>query len=80
MVPTYCDIKVPTKGDKLHMAGGRIIFVRSVKGLNKYYDTRTKILLCGSVPEKFEYAMSMIARRVKEIEVYDERKEDSLFG
>lgn len=68
---TLCPVKIPNNGNKLHMVSGRLIFVRSVKGLNTYYDVNTKIQLCSSIPDKFDYAMELIARRIKEIEVYD---------
>ena len=75
-----CPVKIPNKGDKLHMIAGRIVFIRSVKKLNYYYDVATKVQLCVADPSKHDYVISMIERRVNEIRDYEvaQGKQDGL--
>ena len=73
----YCEVKIPAKGDKLHMIGNRIIFARPLKGLVYFYDVATKVQLCVVQAERFDYAVKLIERRIGEIP--DGRESNSLF-
>ena len=62
-----CPIKIPAKGDKLHMIAGRVIFARPIKGLVYFYDVATKLQLCVVQAERFDYGIELIKRRIDEV-------------
>ena len=62
-----CEVGIPKAGKKILHIGGRKIFARPIKGCVYFYDVDTKILLCAVDEKKFDYAVQLIERRIKEI-------------
>ena len=62
-----CEVSIPKAGKKILNIGGKKIFARPIKGLVYFYDVDTKILLCAVDDKKFDYAVQLIERRIKEI-------------
>lgn len=62
-----CPVKIPAKGDKIHLIAGRFIFARPIKGLVYFYDIKTKLQLCVVQAERFDYAVELIKRRIDEV-------------
>lgn len=62
-----CPIKIPLRGEKLHMVSGRVIFARPIKGLVYFYDVATKLQLCVVQAERFDYGIELIKRRIDEV-------------
>lgn len=62
-----CEVSIPKAGKKILHIEGKKIFARPMKGLVYFYDCNTKILLCAVDDKKYDYAVQLITRRIKEI-------------
>lgn len=62
-----CEVSIPKSGKKILSIGDKKIFARPMKGCVYFYDVDTKILLCAVDEKKYDYAVQLIERRIKEI-------------
>lgn len=62
-----CEVSIPKSGKKILYIAGKKIFARPMKGCVYFYDVDTKILLCAVDEKKFDYAVQLLTRKIKEI-------------